>query len=460
MDLGAAWVSDRLRLLVRAILLVPAALLSACGGGGGQSPAPQLQDAPPALTSPSTATVDDDTTGVVYQATATDPDGNVLTFSIAGGPDQAAFRISTAGALSFVEPANYEAPADSDHDNVYMVRLAVSDGTVTTTLDLSITVRDVPVPTEAVSAWTLAATAPWAPRDSAGEAGLGNQLFIMGGWETSFGPARRDVWSSPDGISWSEVTAQAPWTHSDVPMGIAFNGRLWMMGGYDLGRLSGATASNEIWSSADGANWTLEAIAPWSERLGAGLVVLNGRMWIIGGLDRYFDGTQQSLRNDVWSSADGRTWTAATLNAPWAPRAFFNALAWNGRIYIFGGGNYFPQFEQRNDVWSSADGAEWRRETARAEWLPRIWAAAVVYRDRMWLLGGHGRTEPNDPGTAFNLNDVWTSTDGVRWTKILSPDIWTPRHEMSAWVLNDTIVVAAGFDGSQLKSEVWTLRLP
>ncbi|MEA3042270.1 MAG: hypothetical protein QOH47_108 [Sphingomonadales bacterium] len=446
--------------------IVPALalLLAACGGGGGggsgAAPPPMQANRPPAITSPAAAAVDDDSAGSVYQVTAVDPDGNMLTFSVTGGADEGAVRITAGGALSFAEPANFEAPADSDRDNVYHIRVAVSDGITSTTLDLVLTVRDVPVPTEAAPAWTFLGNAPWAPRDSAGEAVLNGQLYIMGGWYDSFQPTLRDVWSSGNGTAWTQVTPQAPWTHSDWPMSVAFNGRLWMMGGYDLGRLPGSAPTNQVWSSADGANWTLEAVAPWSARLAGEVVVLNNRLYLLGGLERAIDGTAADLRNDVWVSDDGRTWTELRRSAEWPARAYHNALAFNGRIWLFGGGNYAPGFEPRNDVWSSADGIAWRRETARAEWPPRIFAGAVVYRGRMWLLGGYSRTSPQDPNTGFSYGDIWTSTDGARWTRIISPVVWSPRDAMSAWVLNDRIYIGGSFVGGVLSSEVWSLQMP
>jgi hypothetical protein len=406
------------------------------------------------------ATIPDDSSGLVYQATASDADGDALTFSVVGGADQSKFTITAGGALSLVEPVNFEAPIDHDLDNVFHVQLAVADGITSTVFNLTLTVQDVPVPTTAAPAWTLIGQAPWQPRDSAGRAVLNGQLYIMGGWVDSFQPALRDVWSSSNGSTWTEVTSQAPWTHSDLPMTATFDGRMWMMGGYDLGRLPGATASNEIWSSADGANWTLEATAPWSPRLGGALVRFNNRLYLLGGVERYFDGTAADLRNDVWVSDDGRQWTELRHSAEWPARAFHNALAFNGRIWLFGGGNYSPDFEQRNDVWSSADGITWRRESAQAEWGARIWSAAVVYRSRMWLIGGHGRTSPQDPSTAFNFDDVWTSTDGVRWTEVVAPAIWTPRDATSAWVLNDRIYLGAGHTHDATSSEIWTLQLP
>lgn len=124
-------------------LVLGALVLAGCGGGGGQPPAPPAQaNRPPAFTSAATATVPENSTGAVYTAMATDPDGNPLTFAIAGGPDAARFSMTAGGALSFVEPPNFEAPADAGRNNVYDVRISVSDGQATTTIDLAITVTD------------------------------------------------------------------------------------------------------------------------------------------------------------------------------------------------------------------------------------------------------------------------------------------------------------------------------
>ena len=118
--------------------------LAACGGGGsgGGGPAPAPVNRPPAFTSPATATVAENAAGTIYQAAASDPDGNPLTFSISGGADAARFTVTPSGALGFAAPPDFEAPADADRNNVYLVQLRVTDGTLSTTLDVAITVTD------------------------------------------------------------------------------------------------------------------------------------------------------------------------------------------------------------------------------------------------------------------------------------------------------------------------------
>ena len=71
------------------------------------------------------------------------PDGNALTFSLSGGADRAAFAITAGGALSFAQSPDFEAPADADGNNVYLVQIAVSDGTTSAALDLAVTVTNV-----------------------------------------------------------------------------------------------------------------------------------------------------------------------------------------------------------------------------------------------------------------------------------------------------------------------------
>jgi hypothetical protein len=223
---------------------------------------------------------------------------------------------------------------------------------------------------------------------------------------------------------------------------------MWLLGGWYNGRLSGHRASNEVWSSADGRDWNrITSQASWSARLAAGAVVFNGRMWILGGTEDYYFGNASSLKNDVWSSADGKEWRQETAAAGWSPRAYLAGVVHDGKIWVFGGGNYVPEYKAHNDVWCSADGIHWTQVTGAAPWPPRIWFSAVVYRERMWVLGGWS----NHP--ARNWNDVWCSADGRQWTPLRSQTIWKPRHEHSAHVFQDRIWVAGGH-AQPLSSEV------
>ncbi len=80
----------------------------------------------------------------VTTLTATDVDaGSSLTYSISGGDDSARFTINpSSGALTFVSPPNFESPADVGANNIYEVTLRVTDGALTDSQALTVTVID------------------------------------------------------------------------------------------------------------------------------------------------------------------------------------------------------------------------------------------------------------------------------------------------------------------------------
>lgn len=296
--------------------------------------------------------------------------------------------------------------------------------------------------------------AGWTARDSQGELVYKDHLWIFGGWMSSYEEPPRDVWSSPNGKLWKLVQADAPWKHSDLSMSLTFKDKMWFMGGWYNGRLPGHSASNQVWSSTDGVRWDQATkAAGWSPRIASAIVEFQGKMWILGGTENYYFGDDKSLKNDVWSSVDGVKWEQVTAAAPWSPRAYHQAAVLNDRIYIFGGGNYVPKYAATNDVWSSADGKQWRRETDAAPWHPRLWFSSVVYREHMWVMGGWS----NQPSK--NWGDVWYSKNGKDWTQLEAKTSWKERHEQSAFVFQDKIFIAGGH-AKPLSGEVWSLQLP
>jgi len=186
--------------------------------------------------------------------------------------------------------------------------------------------------------WTRATSAaPWGGRGGFGVVALNGQMWVMGGYH-EVPPSMNvgcynDVWSSSNGVTWTQATNTAPWGGRYSFGAVAFNAQMWVMGG------EGSGAINDVWSSSNGVTWTrATSAAPWGGQ--QGVVAFNGQMWVMG-VD--FGG----LVYDVWSSSNGVTWTRATSAAPWGGRAGFGVVALNGQLWVMGGtGNGYL-----NDVW-------------------------------------------------------------------------------------------------------------
>ncbi len=244
-----------------------------------------------------------------------------------------------------------------------------------------------------------------------------NHYWVIGGEpfgnENGGNPAN-DVWSSSDGIHWSEaVTAAAFPPRADFGA-VVFGGKMWVMGAVAVYN-GGWTYLSDVWSSLDGVNWTeTKAQAPWGYRTAFTVTAFNGQMWVIGGED-----LDNNDLNDVWSSPDGVNWTKQTASAAFPGRFYHQCLAYNGQLWVMGGSNFFN--EPLNDVWSSPDGVNWTEATANASWPPRWGFTAQVdpISNQMVVLGG-GYPPPNPVYSQhqpyISFNDVYHSSDGINWT--------------------------------------------
>ena len=109
------------------------------------------------ITSGGALSVPENSTAVTT-VTATDAEGNALTYSISGGSDADKFWIdSSTGILTFVSAPNFESPIDVGADNVYNLTVQVADGVLAATKDIAVTVTNVSdSPTDYKADWLAA----------------------------------------------------------------------------------------------------------------------------------------------------------------------------------------------------------------------------------------------------------------------------------------------------------------
>ena len=128
--------------------LVLTLMLAACGGGGGGGGNDGSGGGvvPPANTSPVLDSIGDQqvfegTSAVVTSLSASDADGDALSFALSGA-DAAVFEISSDRELITTDVFDFEAPGDADQDNAYEVTVTVSDGTASDAETILILVLD------------------------------------------------------------------------------------------------------------------------------------------------------------------------------------------------------------------------------------------------------------------------------------------------------------------------------
>ena len=124
-------------------ITITSIILASCGGGDdGDDP---ITNSAPAFPSSSAAVnFAENSTDVVYTASATDAEGNTITYALSGGDDQDQFSIGTSsGALQFKSPPDHENPSDDGGNNVYEVEISASDSSASSKMTLEVTVTNV-----------------------------------------------------------------------------------------------------------------------------------------------------------------------------------------------------------------------------------------------------------------------------------------------------------------------------
>ncbi len=156
------------------------------------------------------------------------------------------------------------------------------------------------------------------------------------------------------------------------------------------------------------------------------------------------------------------TWTEVTDEAEWENRWDHAAIAFDGKLWIFGGYNPggLSGDSYLSDVWSSHDGIEWTLHNEKAPWHGRRGHSAVVFVDDrgpgIYIIGGFEVEEKS--GHRQYTNDVWRSYDGYTWTQIKprtynsivdSLQSWFPRFNHACIVTKhngtDYIYLTGGF---------------
>lgn len=166
---------------------------------------------------------------------------------------------------------------------------------------------------------------------------FGDKIWILGGEDAS--QPYDDLWSSRDGIHWTQESLHLPCGKRSSSQIVSAFGKLFLL-------------NNDVWSSTNGLQWTLETaeILKGESLFGYSAVVFDEKIWLIG------CNRNGNFTSKVLVSSDGKNWEA--MDAPWSPRGGVASAVFKNKIYITGGkyggleeNNQTTRFVYSNDVW-------------------------------------------------------------------------------------------------------------
>lgn len=231
--------------------------------------------------------------------------------------------------------------------------------------------------------------ADFSSRGEHGAVVFNDKMWVVAGVDNE-GNLLNDVWSSENGVDWVLETDNASFPPRYEHALTVFQNKLWLIGGNDS-----RYEFDDIWMSEDGINWELITDdAEFPARYEHCSIVFNDRIYVIGGINSN-QGSGFGALNDVWSSPDGINWEIETVDAEFSPRWGHSTTVLNGEIWIIGG----LGGGRKNDVWSSKNGIDWIEESVITPEYPltsRFNHSTVTYMNQLVLIGGNDGSRRND----------------------------------------------------------------
>lgn len=310
------------------------------------------------------------------------------------------------------------------------------------------TVSETPVPTPTPTVLdptnftqTTIVGSTFSPRRWQRSVVFNNKIWVVGGEDGS--TTNNQLWNSNDGATWTQVTPTGSAFSS--PTGgklLVYNNKIWLFEGFS----TGPTSSNNVYNSSDGINWTQVSNSgtKYSARHIFDAIVFDNKIWVIGGISN----SSSNGLADVWSSTDGINWTQSIPSGTFFNGRFHHKLAvLNNKMYLIGGAdnggsNYF------GDVWSTTNGVNWTKETNDGVFFSARYShEVVVANNAIYVIGGQSATISGE---------IWKSTNGSTWTQVAVTNSFGARRDFQAIVFNNKICIIGGYkSNTTFNNDVW-----
>lgn len=260
------------------------------------------------------------------------------------------------------------------------------------------------------SSWTkVNGNAPFGCRYGSQVLSFNGQLWLIGG--NNSGTLMNDVWTSTDGKAWTRVLASSKsgtasqFSPREDFGAVVFNNAMWVMGGFT------GYANNDVWSSTDGVNWS-EVLADnkstanqYQPCWGFSAVVYKNLIWIFGGASGDSSGSVTAAFGDVWNSPDGTNWTRVSYITPFGPSHYQQTVVNSGGLLTVSGGFLSIGWGSQCEYDTSTDGLNWK--TTSGAFPYRFGHLSLEFNNNVWIIGGCDDYCDNPNCSIIYLNDVW-----------------------------------------------------
>ena len=218
---------------------------------------------------------------------------------------------------------------------------------------------------------------------------------------------------------------------------INYAGKIWVFGGTDNSAGDSGNDTiwyNDIWSSEDGKVWKQEVEhAEFSARANHKVVEYDNALYMIGGEEGVGTAGALVFRSDVWKSPDGILWDRLTSSGPFDGGITGEAIVFMDKIFIIGGGD----FTKNASIWSTNNGVDWVEELKVPPFGYREGHELFIRDNKLFLLGGSADSDSLS-------TEVWSTVDGINWVLETDNTGFTPRVSMHIIEFNDQLFMVGG----------------
>jgi glucose/arabinose dehydrogenase/N-acetylneuraminic acid mutarotase len=262
-----------------------------------------------------------------------------------------------------------------------------------------------------------------------GGAAVGGKLYVVGG-KTNSGHLSTLWIYDPASDSWAQGP-NLPREPVENPAVTAHDGKIWVFGG-STAPFSGAVANATVYDPSTNA-WTVLPSMP-EERTGATAQQLNGKIYVVGGMDEL----GASLASADVFDLTSQTWSSASSMA--TRRDNPGSAVLDGKLYVFGG-------RTRNADGGVADGTlntvemlnpitgAWEFKSPMPTGRRTMMVGTL--NGRAQVMGG----EITSTSGAFPNNEEYDPATDT-WRVLTS--MKTPRHGAAAGTIDGVVYVASG----------------